>query len=58
MDMFWGDRCGTVADPEGYTWMVATHIAQPTPKEMQQKMTEQMEQMTSQQKARAAGAGA
>jgi len=31
MDMFWGDRCGTVVDPEGYTWMVATHIAQPTP---------------------------
>jgi PhnB protein len=58
MDMFWGDRCGTVADPEGYTWMVATHIAQPTPKEMQQKMKEQMEQMTSQQTARAASAGA
>src|ERR1700686_1525035 len=44
MDMFWGDRVGTVVDPEGYTWMVATHIAQPTPKEMQQKMKEQMEQ--------------
>src|SRR5271168_1386153 len=27
MDMFWGDRTGTVTDPEGYTWMVATHIA-------------------------------
>jgi PhnB protein len=53
IDMFWGDRCGTLVDPEGYTWMVATHIAQPTPKEMQQKM---MEQMTSQQAARAAGA--
>jgi PhnB protein len=52
-DMFWGDRCGTVVDPEGYTWMVATHIAQPTPKEMQQKMKEQM---ASQQAARAAGA--
>jgi hypothetical protein len=54
MDMFWGDRCGTVVDPEGYTWMVATHIAEPTPKEMQQKMKEQMEQMASQQTARAA----
>ena len=51
MDMFWGDRCGTVVDPEGYTWMVATHIAQPTPKEMQQKMKEQM---ASQPAARAA----
>src|SRR5437016_8405425 len=25
-DMFWGDRCGIVADPDGYTWMVATHV--------------------------------
>jgi len=51
MDMFWGDRSGTVVDPEGYTWMVATHISQPTPKEMQKKMKEQM---VSQQAARAA----
>jgi uncharacterized glyoxalase superfamily protein PhnB len=51
MDMFWGDRCGVVIDPDGYTWMVATHIAQPTPKEMAQKMKEQM---ASQQAARAA----
>jgi PhnB protein len=42
MDMFWGDRCGTVVDPEGYTWMVATHIAEPTPQEMKRKMKEQM----------------
>jgi PhnB protein len=51
MDMFWGDRCGAVVDPEGYMWMVATHKAEPTPKEMQQKMKEQM---VSQQSARAA----
>lgn len=42
MDMFWGDRCGTVVDPEGYVWMVATHVAAPTPKEMQKRMKEQM----------------
>jgi PhnB protein len=42
MDMFWGDRCGTVVDPEGYTWMVATHIAEPTPQEMKKRMKEQM----------------
>jgi PhnB protein len=42
MDMFWGDRCGTVVDPEGYVWMVATHVAAPTPREMQKKMKEQM----------------
>jgi len=42
MDMFWGDRCGTVVDPDGYTWMVATHIAEPTPQDMKRKMNEQM----------------
>lgn len=42
MDMFWGDRCGTVVDPEGYTWMIATHIAEPTPQEMKKRMKEQM----------------
>jgi PhnB protein len=51
MDMFWGDRCGTVVDPDGYIWVVATRIAHPTPKEMQQNMKEQM---ASQQAARAA----
>jgi PhnB protein len=54
-DMFWGDRTGTVVDPEGYMWMVSTHIAEPTPKEMQQKMKEQMTQMASQRAASAAG---
>jgi PhnB protein len=24
MHMFWGDRCGTVVDPDGYTWMIGT----------------------------------
>ncbi len=24
-DMFWGDRCGNLKDPFGYTWMLATH---------------------------------
>jgi len=25
-DMFWGDRMGTVTDPFGVTWMIATHV--------------------------------
>lgn len=45
MDMFWGDRCGTVVDLDGYTWMIATHKAEPTPKEMNKKMKEQMSSM-------------
>jgi len=45
MDMFWGDRCGTLVDPDGYLWMVATHVAEPTPQEMKKKMMEQMPAM-------------
>ena len=40
MDMFWGDRCGTIVDPDGNTWMIATHIAEPTAQEMKKKMKE------------------
>ena len=45
MDMFWGDRCGTVTDPDGYKWMVGTHKAEPTPQEMKKAMKEMMKQM-------------
>lgn len=41
-DMFWGDRCGTIVDPEGNTWMIGTHKAEPTPREMKKKMMEEM----------------
>src|SRR5246127_2095036 len=44
MDMFWGDRCGTVVDPDGYTWMVGTHKAEPTVKEMKKGIEEMMKQ--------------
>jgi hypothetical protein len=44
MDMFWGDRCGMVVDPDGYGWMVGTHKAEPTAQEMKKKMAEQMTQ--------------
>jgi PhnB protein len=41
-DMFWGDRCGRLVDPEGYSWYIATHIADPTPAEMKKQMIEDM----------------
>ena len=44
MDMFWGDRCGTVLDPDGYNWMVGTHKAEPSAKEMKKGMEEMMKQ--------------
>jgi uncharacterized glyoxalase superfamily protein PhnB len=33
-DMFWGDRMGTVQDPFGYRWTLATHVADVSPEEM------------------------
>jgi len=33
-DMFWGDRCGMIADPDGNKWMLATHVSEPTEVEM------------------------
>ena len=33
-DMFWGDRCGGVADPFGYLWSFATHQKDMTDAEM------------------------
>ncbi len=46
IDMFWGDRCGTIVDLDGYTRMVSTHKAEPTAKEMKKKMLEQIRQMS------------
>ncbi len=42
MDMFWGDRTGTVVDLDGNSWMIATHKAEPTPAEMKKAMAEMM----------------
>jgi PhnB protein len=36
-DQFWGDRCGTLTDPHGYTWTIATHKEDLTPEEMNQR---------------------
>jgi PhnB protein len=33
-DMFWGDRVGSITDPFGYSWMLATHVADVSPEEM------------------------
>jgi PhnB protein len=37
-DMFWGDRYGTLVDPFGHNWSVATHIRDVSMEEMQQAM--------------------
>ncbi len=45
-DMFWGDRCGTIIDPEGHVWTIGTHVAEPTPQEMTKAMKEMMKAQT------------
>ncbi len=47
MDMFWGDRCGTIVDLDGNSWMIATHKAEPTPAEMKKAMAEMMKAQAS-----------
>jgi len=37
-DMFWGDRFGTIEDPYGHSWSVATHTREVTPEEMKKAM--------------------
>ncbi len=39
-DQFWGDRCGTFKDPEGYTWTIATRKEDLTPEEMKRREEE------------------
>jgi PhnB protein len=49
-DQFWGDRCGTFKDPEGYSWTIATHKEDLTREELDQRQAEWMKNF--------AGAGA
>ena len=36
-DMFWGDRFGTVVDPFGHHWSMATHVEDLTPEEIAER---------------------
>ncbi len=36
-DAFWGDRWGSLHDPFGHSWQIATHKEDLTPAEMQQR---------------------
>jgi uncharacterized glyoxalase superfamily protein PhnB len=47
-DQFWGDRCGTLIDPSGYQWTIATRKEDLTPAEMKQRMDEFMKQLAAQ----------
>ncbi len=43
-DMFWGDRFGSVEDPAGHTWQIATHKEDVAPREMQKRWQAAMAQ--------------
>jgi PhnB protein len=50
-DQFWGDRTGTIIDPFGYTWTVATRKEDLTPEETKKRMDEFMKSFASNQPA-------
>ena len=37
---FYGDRMGGITDPFGHNWMIATHIEDVSPEEMERRMKE------------------
>ena len=37
-NMFWGDRFGKLTDPFGHRWMLATHVEDVSPAEMEERM--------------------
>lgn len=37
-NMFWGDRFGRLTDPFGHKWMLATHVEDVSPAEMEERM--------------------
>ena len=44
-DQFYGDRSGTVVDPFGHVWTLATHTEDLTPEQMEQRMADFMKSM-------------
>jgi PhnB protein len=41
-DQFYGDRSGSVTDPFGYVWTIATHTEDVAPEEMERRMAAMM----------------
>ena len=46
-DQFWGDRFGTVTDPYGHMWSIATHVEDVPPEEMAERAKAAMAAMSS-----------
>jgi PhnB protein len=45
-DMFWGDRFGTLTDPYGHVWSIATHKEDLSDEEMAERSKAAMAQMS------------
>jgi PhnB protein len=45
-DQFYGDRSGTLEDPFGHVWTVATHVEDVPPEEMQRRAEAAMKSAT------------
>ena len=41
-DQFYGDRSGTLTDPSGHIWTIATHTEDVAPEEMKRRMDKMM----------------
>jgi PhnB protein len=46
-DQFWGDRFGTIEDPFGHIWSIATHVEDVPPEEMAKRAEAAMAAMSS-----------
>jgi PhnB protein len=46
-DQFWGDRFGTITDPFGHVWSIATHVEDVPPDEMAERAKNAMAAMGS-----------
>lgn len=44
-DQFWGDRMGTLVDPYGHRWTLATHIEDVSAEEMSRRMSAMASEM-------------
>jgi PhnB protein len=46
-DQFWGDRMGSILDPFGHSWSIATHVEDLTPEEVGERARAAMSEMGS-----------
>ncbi len=46
-DQFWGDRFGTITDPFGHVWSIATHVEDLSPEEIEERGKAAMAAMSS-----------